>query len=103
MRISDWSSDVCSSDLVHVELQRVDEPQAELAEGKAVAHRHGPGADEALPAGAEHQAFDRAAGGIGAVEDPDGLAVLRRRFEDVTQRRDEGVEYRKRGGGGKMG
>ena len=57
-----------------------------------MAHRQRPRADEAFPAGAERQALDGAAGGIGAIEHPDGLAVLRRRFEDVKERGDEGVD-----------
>ena len=65
---------------------------AEFAHRQAVAHRHRAGADEALPAGAQGQAFDRAAGGVGAVEHPDRLAVLRGGFEHVAQRGDEGVD-----------
>ena len=65
---------------------------AEFAHGQAVAHRHRAGADEAFPAVAQGQAFDRAAGRVRAVEHPDRLAVLRRRFEHVAQRGDEGVD-----------
>ena len=52
----------------------------------------GAGADEALPAGPQRQAFDRPAGRIGPVEHPHGLPVFRRRFQHVAQRRDEGVD-----------
>ena len=65
---------------------------AEFAHGQAVAHRHRAGADEALPAVAQGQAFNRPAGRVGAVEHPDRLAVLGRRFEHVAQRGDEGVD-----------
>jgi hypothetical protein len=78
--------------IIDVELEVIDEPAAELAERQAVAHRHRPGADEALPARAQRQPFDRAARGIGPVEHPDALAVLGRGFEHVEQRRDEGVD-----------
>ena len=50
------------------------------------------GADEALPAGAQRQAFDRPAGRVGPVEHPDRLAVLGGGLEHVPQRGDEGVD-----------
>ena len=78
--------------VIDVELEVVDEPAAELAQRQAVAHRHRPGADEALPARAQRQPFDRPPGGIGPVEHPHALAVLGRGFEHVEQRRDEGVD-----------
>ena len=58
---------------------------AELAERQAMAHRHRPRADEALPARPQRQTFDRPPGGVGPVEHPHALAVLRRGFEHVEQ------------------
>ena len=78
--------------ILDVELERLDEPRAQLAEREPVAHRQRPGADEALPAGAQRQAFDRPADGIGPVQHPHRFAVFRRRFEHVAQRGDEGVD-----------
>jgi hypothetical protein len=78
--------------VINVELEMMDEPGPEFAEGQAVAHRNGAGADEAFPTGAERQALDRAAGGIGTVEHPDRLAMLGGSLEHVQQRRDEGVD-----------
>ena len=56
-----------------------------------MAHRHRSGADEALPSFAQRQAFDRPADRIGPIQHPHRLAVCRRRFEHVTQRRDERI------------
>src|SRR3546814_7243709 len=53
MRISDWSSDVCSSDLLHVTVARLDADQ-----------RQQPGAD-----GAEGVAVDGDAGGGDALDE----------------------------------
>src|SRR5262245_65555976 len=49
-------------------------------------------ADKAFPGGAQRQTFDRPTRRIGPVENADSLAMLRRRFEDVAQGRDEGVD-----------
>ena len=57
-----------------------------------MAHRHRPGADEALPAFAQRQPFDRPADRIGPVQHPHRFPMLCRRFEHVTQRRDEGID-----------
>ena len=57
-----------------------------------MAHRQRPGADEAFPAGAQRQALDRPADGIGPVQHPHRFAALRRRFQHVAQRGDEGVD-----------
>jgi hypothetical protein len=78
--------------IIDVELEMVDEPSAELAERQAVPHRDRARADEALPPGPEGQALDRPAGGIGPVEHPDALAMLRGRLEHVEEGRDEGVD-----------
>ena len=78
--------------IVDVELERSDEPRAQFAERQAMAHRQRPGADEAFPAGAQRQAFDRPPDGIGPIQHPHRFAVLRRRFEHVAQRRDERVD-----------
>src|SRR3546814_11461383 len=40
MRISDWSSDVCSSDLIRSLLALADEPERDCAEAAAIARRH---------------------------------------------------------------
>ena len=56
-----------------------------------MAHRHRPGADKAFPAGAQRQAFDRPADGIGPIQHPHRFAMLRCRFEDIAQRRDERI------------
>jgi hypothetical protein len=76
------------------ELAAADEPPGELAEREAVADRQRAGADEALPAGAQEGAFDRAADRVGPVEHPDRLAARRGFLEDVPQRRHEGVDAR---------
>ena len=57
-----------------------------------MAHWQRPGADEALPARAKRQAFDRPTGRVGTVEHPDALAVLGGGLEHIEQRRDEGVD-----------
>src|SRR3546814_2482720 len=44
-----------------VALHSLDEPEAQLAERQAVAHRPRPGADAALPAGEKDEAIDRPA------------------------------------------
>ncbi len=78
--------------IVDVQLESLDEPVAELAQGQAVAHGQGPRADEAFPAGAKGQALDGAAGGIGPVQHPDALAVLGGGLQHIEQGRDEGVD-----------
>ena len=78
--------------IIDVEVEMADEPVAHLAQRQPVAHGHRPGADEALPARQQRSALDRAAGGVGTVEHPDGLAVLGRGLEHVEQGRDEGVD-----------
>jgi hypothetical protein len=78
--------------VVELQFQLADEPPAHLAEGQAVAHGHRPGADEALPTGPQAQTLDRPAGRVRPVEHPDGLAVARGGFQDVAQRRNEGVD-----------
>ena len=65
---------------------------ASSPERQTVAHRERPRADEAFPSGAQQQPLDRTPGGVGSVEHPDRLAPLRSRFENVTQRRHEGVD-----------
>ena len=65
---------------------------AELAQGQAVAHRHRARANEAFPAGTQGEALDRAAGGVGAIQDPDGFAMGGGGFEHVPERGDEGVD-----------
>ncbi|ENO77337.1 sulfate transporter [Thauera sp. 63] len=77
---------------VDVELQCGDEPARQFAHRQAVAHRQGAGADEAFPAFAQQCAFHRPAGGVGAVQHPDRLAVPGRFFQHVAQRGDEGVD-----------
>ena len=57
-----------------------------------MAHRHRAGADEALPAGAQAQSLDRPADRVRPVQHPHGLAVARRSFQQVAQRRDERVD-----------
>jgi hypothetical protein len=69
-----------------------DEPDAELAEREPVTHRQRTGAHEALPAAAQPEALDGTAGGIGPVENPDGLAVPGGGFEHVQQGGDERVD-----------
>jgi hypothetical protein len=64
----------------------------EFAHRQAVAHRQRPGADEAFPARAQQQSFERAASRVWAVEYPHLLAVLGRGFEQVAQGGDEGVD-----------
>ena len=78
--------------IVDVELEMIDEPEAELAKCQAVAHRDWPCSDEAFPTGAERQSLDRPAGGVGAIEHPHALAVLGRGLEHIKQRGDEGVD-----------
>ena len=55
-------------------------------------HGQRSGADEALPAASQPRAFHGPAGGIGAIQHPHGLAVGGRRFQEVAQRRDEGID-----------
>src|SRR5471032_1961187 len=54
-------------------------------------HRQWSCADKAFPAGAQRQTFDRATHRIGPIEDPNSLLMLRCRFEDVAQGRDERI------------
>ena len=77
---------------IDIELQRGDEPARQFAHGQTMPHRQRAGTDEALPACAQQQTFDRPAGGIGPVEYPHRLAAPGRRFEHVAQRGDEGVD-----------
>ncbi len=70
----------------------VDEPAAELAQRQAVAHRDRPRSDETFPPFTKRQSFDRAAGGVRAVEYPHRLAVLGGGLEHVEERGDEGVD-----------
>ncbi len=78
--------------VVDAQLEPVDEPAAELAQGQAVAHGQGAGSDEALPARAQRQALDRAPDGIGPVQHPHRLAVGGRRLQHIEQGGDEGVD-----------
>src|SRR3546814_8076039 len=79
MRISDWSSDVCSSDL--------DQPsRMEHAVGKRSCSVDEQGAARALPAGVDRQADERA-GAAAGWHRPASDGVLRRR----DTRRDRGV------------
>ncbi len=57
-----------------------------------MAHRHRSGADEALPAGLQPQAFGGPADGIGAIQHPHRLAMFGRRFQDVAERGDERID-----------
>ena len=68
------------------------EPDAELAQGEAVAHRDRARADETFPAFAQLQPFDRPAGRIRTIEHPDRLAVFRGGFQHVKKSGDEGVD-----------
>jgi hypothetical protein len=68
------------------------EPMADFAHREPVAHHHRPGTDEAFPARQQPRPLDGPSRGIGPVEHPHCLAVLRRRFEDVEQGRDIGID-----------
>ena len=74
-----------------IELQRRNEPACHLSDRQAVAHRHGAGADETLPAGFEQQSFDGAPGRIWPIKHPHGLALARAILKQVAERRDERV------------
>ena len=78
--------------VVDVQLEAVDEPQAQLAQGQAVTHRHGSGADKALPARPQRQPLDRPPGRVGPVQHPHRLAVLGRRLQHIQKRGHEGVD-----------
>jgi hypothetical protein len=78
--------------IIDVQPETVDEPFAKLAERQAVAHRQRPRADEAFPARAQRQPFDRTSRRVRPVEHPHALAVLGRGFEHIEKRRDEGVD-----------
>ena len=81
------------NDLI-VDLQAivVDEPVAQFAQGHAVAHGHGAGPDKAFPAGDQAHPFHRTTSGVGAIQDPDGLAVFGRRLQHIEQGGDEGID-----------
>src|SRR5690348_15855935 len=57
-----------------------------------MAHGHRSCPDEALPAGPQHQTFDRAAGRIGTVQYPHRFVMRRGSFEDVTRSGDKRVD-----------
>jgi len=57
-----------------------------------MAHGQGPGADEALPARPQPKPLRWPTDRVGAIEHPDGFAMLRRRLEHVLEGRDEGVD-----------
>ena len=59
---------------------------------KSVAHRQWSRRRQNFPSRAQRQTFDRPADRIGPIQHPHGLAVFRRRFEHVAQRRDERVD-----------
>src|SRR3546814_2723577 len=60
MRISDWSSDVCSSDLRHPRQQATDDPRDERAAARDGSHRAlGPVQPRPPDLGALHPARDR--------------------------------------------
>ena len=77
--------------ILDIELESPDEPQTQFAEREPMTHRQRSCADKAFPAGAQRQTFDRPTHRIGPIEDPDSLLMLRCRFEDVAQGRDERI------------
>ena len=78
--------------VLDVELERLDEPQTQFAKREPMTHRQRSRADKAFPAGAQRQTLDRPTHGIGPIEHPDRLVMLRCRFEDVAQGRDERID-----------
>ena len=78
--------------ILDIELERLDEPRTQFAEREPVTHRQRSGADKAFPPGAQRQAFDRPADGIGPIQHPHRFAMLRRRLQDIAQRRDERID-----------
>ncbi len=78
--------------VIDVEVEVADEPMAHFAQGQAVAHDHRPRPDEALPAGAQEIALNRAARRIGSIEHPHRFAMFGRGLEHVKERGDEGVD-----------
>ena len=78
--------------VIHVEMQRADEPPRELAHGESVTHRKRTGADETLPARAQAQPFHGSPDRIRPVEHPHALVHPGRLFQHVAQRGDERVD-----------
>ena len=78
--------------IIHIQLELVDEPQAQFAHRHAVAHWHRPGPDEAFPAGIQRQPLHRPSRRIGPVQHPDRLAVFRRRLQHVQKGGHIGVD-----------
>ena len=78
--------------ILDIELECLDEPRTQLAEREPVTHWQRSGANKAFPPRPQRQAFDRPADWIGPIEHPHRFPVLRRRFQEIAQRRDERID-----------
>ena len=77
---------------IDFETKSVHEPLRRLAQREPVAHRQRSRTHKTLPARAQPQPLDRTARRVGPVQHADRLAPLGGCFENVAQRRDEGVD-----------
>jgi len=77
---------------IDIETKAVHEPLRRLAQREPMSHRQRSCTHETLPARAQPQPLDRTARRVGPVEHADRLAPLGGCFENVAQRREEGVD-----------
>src|SRR3546814_8869426 len=88
MRISDWSSDVCSSDLVHVDRVAIDDRRDGVEEGERILARRGADAGgEAFGGQRAGGDDDRPGGGqrVDALADDGDVRMFRQRAGDAAR------------------